>query len=351
MVVPSSVHAAFDKAAKDYGIRLIKVPVDAKTGMADVKVMARKINKNTIALVGSAPNYPTGTIDPIEELSKLALKHDIGLHVDACLGGFLIPFAKKAGLTLPPFDFSLPGVTSISMDPHKYGQTPKGSSVLLLRKKIGMHQPYVFLDSEIGMYVTPNQAGSRCGANILMTWATLASIGEKKYVETTRQILSLREKIQTKLVSIPELRVMGTPKLSVIAFDAPSLNIYQISDKMKEKGWHLNNVQKPAGTHLCLTAKHLADRRFADKFIRDLKACVAYVKQHPLEKLKGDGAVYATLAKIPSLMAPHLKMKMGQEHYYLSTRIKPTRGAKTPAAVIEVKKRSESFHMRLRRAH
>jgi sphinganine-1-phosphate aldolase len=332
MVVPNTVHAAFDKAAKDYGIKLIKVSVDAK-GQADIKSMAKKINSNTIALVGSAPSYPTGTIDPIQELSELALKHNIGLHVDACLGGFLIPFAKDAGYPLPPFDFSLKGVTSISLDPHKYGQTPKGSSIVLLRKHIGIHQPYVFLDSPIGMYVTPNQAGSRCGANILMTWGTLASIGHQEYIETTRKIIALRASIQTKLNKIPELKILGTPQLSVIAFASPVFNIYLVSEKMKAKGWHLNNIQGPAGTHLCLTARHLEDPTFADKFMKDLRSCVNDLKKNPNQKPKGEGAVYATLAKIPAVLAPHLKAKLGKEHHYLSTRVGPTRSVKIQTIV------------------
>lgn len=328
IIIPSSAHAAFEKAARTYGIKLIKVPVNAKTGQADVKAMESKINGNTIAMVGSAPSFPTGTIDPIEALSKIALKRNIGLHVDACLGGFLIPFAKKAGYPLAPFDFSLPGVTSISMDTHKYGQAPKGSSVILMRKHIGKYQPYVLIDSEIGMYVTPDQPGSRCGANILMAWGTLALIGEDKYVQVTRDIIRLRENLQKKLRRIPELTLMGTPQLSVIAFHAKDLNIYQISHKMKEKGWHLNNIQKPAGTHLCLTAKHLEDPKFADRFINDLTECVKSVKANPQEKLEGDGATYATMAQIPAALSRPLKEEMGREFTYLSSRVRATRGVR-----------------------
>jgi len=332
MVVPATVHAAFDKAAQDYGIKLIKVPVDPKTQIADVKAMSRKINKNTIAIVGSAPSYPTGTIDPIKALSELALKHHIGCHVDACLGGLLLPFAKDAGKKLPAFDFSLKGVSSMSLDPHKYGQTAKGSSVVLMRKKFGIHQPYIFLDSPIGMYITPNQAGSRCGANILMTWATLAHIGRDNYVDITKRIFNLREKIADEIKQIADLKILGTPLLSVIAFDAKDLNIYLISEKMKAKGWHLNNIQNPAGTHLCLTAKHLEDPQFSATFIQDLKECVQYVKDHPHEKPKGEGAVYATLGSIPAVISPQLKEKLGQEYYYLSTRIQPTRAKKRETA-------------------
>jgi glutamate/tyrosine decarboxylase-like PLP-dependent enzyme len=160
----------------------------------------------------------------------------------------------------------------------------------------------------------------------MMTWGTLALIGEEKFVQVTRDIIQLRENLQKKLRRIPELKMMGTPQLSVLAFDAKDLNIYQISHKMKEKGWHLNNIQKPAGTHLCLTAKHLEDRDFANRFIRDLEACVAYVKANPHEKLEGDGATYATMAQIPAALSRPLKEEMGREFTYLSSRVRATRG-------------------------
>jgi sphinganine-1-phosphate aldolase len=191
------------------------------------------------------------------------------------------------------------------------------------------------------MYVTPNQAGSRCGANILMTWGTLASIGHEKYIETARQIIALRASIETKLQKIPELKILGTPRLSVIAFASPIFNIYLLSEKMKAKGWHLNNIQNPAGTHLCLTARHLTDPKFADKFMKDLRSCVNDLKKNPNQKPKGEGAVYATLAKIPAVLAPHLKTKMGQEHHYLSTRVGPTRSVKisTTETKMQLRKR------------
>ncbi len=328
IVIPSSAHAAFEKAAQTYGIRVTKVPVDPTTGAADVQAMKRKINRNTIALIGSAPSYPTGTVDPIKALSEIALANNIGMHVDACLGGFLIPFAEKAGFPLPDFDFRLPGVTTISCDTHKYGQTPKGSSVIMMRKEIGIHQPYVLLDSEIGMYVTPDQPGSRCGANIMMTWGTLALIGEDKYVETTKQIITLRQEIEARLREIEDLEIMGNPQLSLVAFNTKNINIFQVSHMMKEmKGWHLNNIQKPNGCHLCLTARHLSSPDFANRFVDDLKACIDYVKTHPDEKLAGDGAVYATMAKIPGAVSKPVKENLGRQFTFLNSRIKPTRCA------------------------
>lgn len=332
MVVPSSIHAAFDKGAEDYGIELIKVPVDPITQRADVNAMAKSINKNTIALVGSAPSFPCGAIDPIQDLAKLAAKHNIGMHVDCCLGGFLVPFAKEAGHDIGPISFEDP-ITSISGDPHKYGKTPKGSSLILFRKDIGKFQAYVKLDSSIGMYITPNQAGSRNGANILMTWGTLLSIGHDQYVKNTKNILALKSKIVTEVKKIPQLKLLGNADLSVIAFDSDTLNIYAISEQMHKKGWHLNNIQHVKGAHLCLTANHLKSKTFCRRFIRDLTLSVQYVEKHPLEKPKGDGAVYASLAAMPPLLAPQLKNKLGREYALLTGNIEQTRNEKSRLTV------------------
>ncbi|MGE3319691.1 MAG: aminotransferase class I/II-fold pyridoxal phosphate-dependent enzyme [Candidatus Berkiella sp.] len=325
MVVPSTVHAAFDKGAKDYGIELIKVPVDGKTQRADVQAMAKKINNNTIALVGSAPSFPCGAIDPIKELGELAQRHNIGMHVDACLGGFLLPFAKEAGFDIGQFGFDLKGITSVSMDPHKYGQVPKMSSLILFDKIFSQFQAYINLDSPIGMYITPNQAGSRNGANILMTWGTLLSIGHDTYVKTTRSILNLKNKVVNELQSIPELRLLGEADLSVIAFDSHHLNIYAITEQMHHKGWHLNNIQNVKGAHLCLTANHLRDKQFTTRFIRDLNESIAFVKNNPQLKPKGDGAVYASLAAMPTLIAPQLKNKLGRKYVEFTANIEATR--------------------------
>lgn len=325
MVVPSTVHAAFDKGAEDYGIKLIKVPVDPQTQRADVKAMAKSIDANTIALVGSAPSFPCGALDPLKELSELAKAKKIGMHVDACLGGFLLPFAKEAGVDIGQFGFDLPGVTSVSMDPHKYGETPKGSSLVLFRKTIGQYQAYINLDSPIGMYITPNQAGSRNGANILMTWGTLLAKGHDNYVKSTTAILNLKKIIVKELQKIPQLKLLGNSDLSVIAFDAAHLNIYAITEQMHLKGWHLNNIQNVKGAHLCLTANHLQDKNFTRRFINDLKSSIAYIEANPQLKPKGDGAVYASLAAMPTAIAPQLKNKLGREYVQLSGNIEATR--------------------------
>lgn len=154
-----------------------------------MKKMKSYINENTCMLVGSAPHFPHGVIDPIEDLSKLAVKYNIPLHVDACLGGFLIVFMREAGYPLPPFDFSLPGVTSISCDTHKYGYTPKGSSLVMYRNsEYRKHQYFSAVDWPGGIYASPTFAGSRPGSLIAMTWATLAHIGHQGYIKITKVI-------------------------------------------------------------------------------------------------------------------------------------------------------------------
>lgn len=181
------------------------------------------------------------------------------------------------------------------------------------------------MDSPIGMYVTPNQAGSRNGANILMTWGTLASIGYDKYVQTTKAILNLRDNLVKDLKEIPELKILGNADLSVIAFDAANFNIYAISNRMKKMGWHLNNIQHVKGAHLCLTANHLKNPEFQKNFISDLKTSIAYVKDHLNDKPEGDGAVYASMAKMPAAIAPQLKKKLAREFAILNANIEETR--------------------------
>jgi len=189
MVVPSTAHAAFDKAAQLFNIKIIRVPI-GDDYRADVEATRKAITKNTIVIVGSAPPFPHGIIDPIEELSELARQAGVGFHTDACLGGFLLPWAERLGYDVPPFDFRLPGVTSISADTHKYGYAPKGSSVILYRGRALRHyQYYVITDWPGGLYLTPTFAGSRPGALSAACWAAIMAMGEQGYMEAAKRIL------------------------------------------------------------------------------------------------------------------------------------------------------------------
>ena len=216
MVLPTTAHAAFEKACQYFGIRLRHVPVGHDC-RADVARTRRAIDRNTIVVVGSAPSFPHGAVDPIEQLSELARARGIGFHTDACLGGFVLPWAAKLGYPVPAFDFRLPGVTSISADTHKYGYAAKGTSVVLYRSAALRHfQFYKTTDWPGGLYFSPTFAGSRPGALSAACWAALLSMGEQGYLNATRRILETAAEIRRGVEAIPELQVLGDP-LWVIA--------------------------------------------------------------------------------------------------------------------------------------
>jgi sphinganine-1-phosphate aldolase len=296
MVVPITAHAAFDKAAQYFNIKMIHIPVK-NDFRADVTAVRKAITKNTIVVVGSAPSFPHGAVDPIAELSEVARKRKIGFHTDACLGGFVLPWAERLGYDVPPFDFRLPGVTSISADTHKYGYAAKGTSVILYRgKNLRRYQYFKITDWPGGLYFSPTFAGSRPGALSAACWAALVSMGGKGYLEATEKILQTAGEIKEGIRQIPELHILGDP-LWVIAFGAKELNIYQVMEQMTHKGWSLNGLHKPPCVHICVTLRHTRPG-IAQHFLADLKDAVAYVKAHPDDK--GQMApVYGMAATIP----------------------------------------------------
>ncbi len=296
MIVPVTAHAAFDKAAQYFSIKIIHIPVGPDF-RADVKATKKAITKNTIVIVGSSPCFPHGMIDPIAELSELARKKGIGFHTDACLGGFVVPWAEKLGYDIPLVDFRLPGVTSISADTHKYGYAAKGTSVILYRSpELRRYQYFTITDWPGGLYFSPTFAGSRAGALSAACWAAMVSIGEKGYLDATRKIIDTASIIKEGINKIPELKVLGDP-LWVIAFASDDLNIYQVMDQMGQKGWSLNGLHKPACVHICVTLRH-ARSGVSGRFLDDLKESVEFVKANPDEK--GEMApVYGMAATIP----------------------------------------------------
>lgn len=282
MVAPSTAHPAFDKAAHYFGIKMVHVPV-GEDFRADVKATRKAINRNTIVLIGSSPSFPHGTIDPIEELSELARKRGIGFHTDACLGGFVLPWARKLGYPVPAFDFRLPGVTSMSADTHKFGYAAKGSSVVLYRgTALRSHQYFTATEWPGGIYFSPTFAGSRAGALIAEAWASLVATGEEGYLDATRRILETAEAIKRGIRSIPGLHVLGEP-LFVIAFGSNEVDIYKVMERMSTKGWSLNGLHKPAAVHLCVTQRH-TQAGVAERFLEDLKASLEHVRANPGEK-------------------------------------------------------------------
>ncbi|KAK1754594.1 pyridoxal phosphate-dependent transferase [Echria macrotheca] len=276
MILPETAHTAFRKAGEYFKIKIHYVACPAPTYQVDVRRVARLINSNTILLVGSAPNFPHGIIDDIAALSKLALKRRIPLHVDCCLGSFLVPFLEKAGFETVPFDFRLRGVTSISCDTHKYGFAPKGNSTVLYRT--AAHRAYqYFVDPSWsgGVYASPGMAGSRPGALIAACWASLVSVGEAGYLAACEQIVGTAKKLAERIREHPalagELEILGNPLVSVVAFRARNLNTYDIADAMTARGWHLNALQNPPAIHVAVT---LPITKVWERLAADLEAVV-----------------------------------------------------------------------------
>ncbi|CAH8493439.1 unnamed protein product [Dicrocoelium dendriticum] len=303
IIAPASVHAAFDKAAHYFSMDLVRIPVVPGSFKADVNAMRRAINKSTCMLVASAPGFPHGIIDPVEEIAALGAARDIPVHVDCCLGGFLLPFMDLAGYPIEPFDFRLPGVTSISCDTHKYGFATKGTSVILYRNKFyRSHQFFTQPDWSGGVYASPTLAGSRSGAVIAVCWATMMHFGISGYVESTRRIVKTTRFISKQLRKIPGLVVFGNPQVSVVAFGSDVFDIYRLSQMLSElpngRGWNLNNLQFPAAVHLCVTDLHTADG-CADRFIQDVANAAEELRQQPGLRTQGTAVLYGMCATLP----------------------------------------------------
>ncbi|KAM6186150.1 sphingosine-1-phosphate lyase 1 [Rhynchocyon petersi] len=292
IVAPQSAHAAFDKAACYFGMKIIRVPLN-KMMEVDLRAMRRAISRNTAMLVCSTPQFPHGVIDPVPEVAKLAVKYKIPLHVDACLGGFLIVFMEKAGYPLEhPFDFRVKGVTSISADTHKYGYAPKGSSVVLYSdKKYRNYQFFVATDWQGGIYASPTIAGSRPGGISAACWATLMHFGESGYVEATKQIIKTTRFLKAELENIKGIFVFGNPQLSVIALGSHDFDIYRLSNLLTAKGWNLNQLQFPPSIHFCITLLHTRNR-VAIQLLKDIRESVTQIMKNPKAKTTGMGAIY-----------------------------------------------------------
>lgn len=296
LVLPVSAHAAFDKAGQFFGIKLVRIDVDAE-GKAKVSDAKKALSRNTVALVGSAPSFPYGVIDPISELAALAKSRGVGFHTDACLGGFVLPFAEKLGAPVPGFDFRVPGVTSMSADTHKYGYAAKGTSVVLYRTpELRRYQYYTITDWPGGLYSSPTIAGSRPGGLSAACWATLVSIGETGYLEATQKLLETTRKLREGVRAMPQLRLVGDG-LFILAFDSKSLDIYRVLDFMSHRQWTLNGLQKPPALHLAVTLPHTQEG-VAERFLSDLREAVAHIEANPQEK-GGMAPVYGMANAMP----------------------------------------------------
>jgi glutamate/tyrosine decarboxylase-like PLP-dependent enzyme len=299
LVVPETIHPAFDKAAHYFGVELVKTKVTREL-RADPKAMARAITRRTIALVGSAPQYPHGLVDPIDALGEVAARHGLPLHVDACVGGFVLPWVERLGRELPRWDFRVPGVTSISADLHKYGYAAKGASTLLWRSMEDMkHQFFIATEWPGGIYASPSMAGTRPGGPIAAAWAALVAMGEDGYLEATRRALEAADALRAGIAEIPGLRVLGDSRATIVAWgvdDDAGLDVFAIADALEQRGWTVDRQQRPNSVHLTVTQNHLAA---VPAYLTALREARDVVAADPTLRRAGTAAMYGMMAKVP----------------------------------------------------
>ena len=279
IVMPYTAHPAFDKAAHYFGLTPVRTPL-AADWRVDLAAYQAAITPNTVLLVGSAPNYPFGMVDPIPELAALAAERNLSFHVDACVGGFFLPFAEQLGHQFPTFDFRVPGVTSISADLHKFGYTAKGASLLLSRDPdIAQYQGFEFANWPCGRYRTPNTTGTRPGGAIAAAWAVLQYLGEAGYRRLVAQTLAFTGRLIAGIKALPELVVYGEPDMSVLAYGSPNRDITAIGEELEQRGWFLHWTWQPPAIHLMLSPGHEA---IIESYLTDLAVATAVVARQGL---------------------------------------------------------------------
>jgi sphinganine-1-phosphate aldolase len=274
IIAPFSAHPALNKSAHYLGMKVVRIPTRADF-RADVDAISGAVNKNTIMLYGSAPTFSMGVIDPVSDLGQLAQKNDLWLHVDGCVGGILGPFVRKAGYPVPDFDYSLPGVASISADLHKSGFTAKGASVITFRnQELQAYTRYDFEDWPSGLYSSLTFTGTNPGGAIAAAWAVMNFLGEEGYIELARISMQTREKLEKGLAGINGIKVWGAPDLWAVAYGSDAYDILAVTHKMWERGWMVAPNSDPPGIHFMATPVHAP---FVDEYLNALKESVADV--------------------------------------------------------------------------
>jgi glutamate/tyrosine decarboxylase-like PLP-dependent enzyme len=275
LVAPRSAHPAFAKAAHYLGLELVQIPL-RDDGRADAEAAKRLVDDETALVVGSAPCYPFGVVDPIEELAAIARERGASFHTDACLGGFVLPFLERLGEKVPPWDFRVPGVSTISADVHKYGYATKGASVVAHRdpESVRKYQLFLYSDWPGGIYGSFAMAGARPAAPIAAAWAVMNYLGEEGYLRMVRALRDTTHKLREGIDAIPGLRVLADPVMSVLAFVSTSdgIDIAAVGDAMDDRGWHLDRQKPPDALHLMVSPAHA---QVADRFLADLRDAVA----------------------------------------------------------------------------
>jgi glutamate/tyrosine decarboxylase-like PLP-dependent enzyme len=281
MILPVTGHPAFEKASEYFGVKAVHIPVSADF-RANVEAARSAITANTILIIGSAPAYPHGVVDPIRELAAIALEHNILFHTDACVGGFMLPFVRKLGFTIPDFDLSVPGVTSISADLHKYGYAAKGASVILYKTaQMRRHQMFVYADWPGGIYPSPTMSGTRPGGPIAAAWAVMNYLGEDGYLEMADLVMQATQRLKTGVNAIDGIKVISNPEMTVFAIGSDGLDVYALADELTARNWHLDRQQFPPTLHMTVQFGHIG---VVDEFLRDLMAAADIVRKPSFEK-------------------------------------------------------------------
>ncbi|MDK1024160.1 MAG: aminotransferase class V-fold PLP-dependent enzyme [Gammaproteobacteria bacterium] len=276
LVIPYSAHPAFDKAAGYLGLTVTRVPLQ-ENYLADVQAMQTAISDNTIMLVGSAPCYPYGLIDPIEELGVLAQDEGLWLHVDSCVGGYFLPHARSVGVDVPAFDFEVPGVCSISADLHKYGFTPKAASTIFHRtEEQRSHQIFDFNGWPAGGMTTQTAAGSKAGGAVAGAWAVLNYLGVDGYEEKARMIVNAQDKLAKGLETIDGLYPLLESRYAISTIASAELNIFSVWKRMVDRGWFTSAIMEPVALHLMVQPFHV---EVMDEFLKDLSEVAELVRQ------------------------------------------------------------------------
>ena len=298
MVLPRTLHAAFDKAAHCFGVRPRYVEI-GPDGRAIPKQMAKAVNRRTVLMAGSAPQYPHGVVDPIPELAEIARRKGIPFHVDACFGGFILPWLERLGLPMPEWDFRVPGVTSISADVHKYGYAAKGASVLVYRNlELLKHQFFVATDWPGGVYASPTLPGTRPGGPIAAAWAALQSMGEQGYLRLAEIALEAARELRAGVEAIDGIEPMAELQSTIVTWTSSdaAVDVYAVADLLVDKGWSVDRQHRPACIHCTVNA---ANAPVVQDYLADLREAVAHVRAHPELRAEGEAAMYGMMAKVP----------------------------------------------------
>ncbi len=298
MILPRTAHVAWFKAAEYFDVKVHLLP-ETPGYEPDIRFLRKLINRNTILILGSAPEYPRGLIDPIARMAKLAKQAGVPMHVDACVGGFILPFMAMNGADLPIWDFRNDGVSSISADLHKYGYAAKGASLILYRD-IDLFKDQIFIKTDWpgGVFASAGLLGTRPGAAYAGAWAALGRIGVKGYCEMAAQTISTANALRAGIKAISGLAIIGAPIGPLFAYRStnPQLDIFAVGDQMQQQGWHIDRVQGPDGLHAMVTVAH---QPVVDAYLSDLQAAVALVLKNPDLATQGSAATYGMLAHVP----------------------------------------------------